>query len=200
MQGEGAENDSTKMSEVYGPLIVAAGYGLDVVAVAHTVKFFDMKKDHDTEASFIRGSSAVISNSSIIAMLKKPKDANVRATRRFLKVVRNRYERQEDYPAFYTELDPDGSLRRVTDAQTGLSIMAAIDQARHRNHRCRPGTGPGQGQAHLEAGCPGGHRRQQAGPVPQDGCPPAGGQAHCHDKGLGARPKSMTVPLPKGRV
>jgi hypothetical protein len=85
----GAENDPGKMNEVYRPLVKQAARGCAVWAHAHTVKTFDRVPDEDADISAVRGSGAVVANSSVILLYKKVA-GNPSSDTRFLRVGRTR--------------------------------------------------------------------------------------------------------------
>jgi hypothetical protein len=106
------ENDAATMTAALQPLVVAVQkYKIAAVAVGHSLKGLDDTPDSEADTRHIRGSGAVVSNASVVYVLKKAKprqDGGVRC----LKRVRSRLATTTPELA-YTLLD-DGELREVS--------------------------------------------------------------------------------------
>jgi hypothetical protein len=120
------EDDNAVMTEAFRPVIAAVGGGRSVLVVCHAWKSFDTVPDEDAAAMHIRGAGAIVSNASIIAVYKRPKDKGLGENVRYLKVVRNRFGSPLD--SRYLELD-DGVLRRVEPIQAAVRASRAAEEA-----------------------------------------------------------------------
>ncbi len=123
--GADDENSSAQMRDMYRPLVKAtAQHDLACLVTAHTTKGFKDRKDSETGFDDIRGSGAVIANSSIILLLKRSSQSQ---DFNYLKVDRNKV----DYPwlePFYTRLNASGRRWRIERAEE-LDILAAGNAA-----------------------------------------------------------------------
>jgi hypothetical protein len=136
------EDDNAVMAAVFKPLLVAAGPGRSVMAIVHAWKSFDTVPDDDADTMHIRGAGAIVSNATIIALYKKPKDRSAGDDVRYLKVARNRFG---DYPEpRYLELTGEGELRpvevlqraargRIADQELVRSTILAHDGIPHKS-------------------------------------------------------------------
>lgn len=116
------ENDSATMIRALAPLQSAASSGLSVVAVAHTQKSIDTMRDEDVDLQQIRGSGAVVANSTVVALYKKPRAASLRSDTRFFKIARSRFGLPEK-DSLYVQLQGDGQM-----VQRGVLATAAAAQ------------------------------------------------------------------------
>jgi len=123
--GEGSENDSTRMNELYRPLVRAAAAGLSVVVLTHTTKAVgSLKRDQDFSLVHVRGSGAVVANSGIVFGLKVPADHSRADDQRFFKVLRDKLSGRTDW--FYTRKTEDG-IKQVSKTFGDLYGALATD-------------------------------------------------------------------------
>lgn len=123
------ENDSATMTEAYKPLMWAVGQGVGVLAVVHTTKAFDALHDEEVGIESVRGSGAVVGNSSIVLLYKVPKDSKLRQNTRYFAFGRSRFGIPAGRARFYVQMDENGFLIPVTSAQVGYEKVVAAEQA-----------------------------------------------------------------------
>jgi hypothetical protein len=128
------ENDSATMTRALMPLAWAVGTGISTWAIGHTVKTFDDVRDDDVSIGHVRGSGAVVANSSIVLLYKRPKPKQSDSVR-YLKMVRSRLAYEDQVDRFITK-DVTG-MRQADWIETTLKgvdlsrqkILALIDAA-----------------------------------------------------------------------
>jgi hypothetical protein len=120
------ENDSAVMTAALRPLVVAVQkYEVAALAAVHTVKDVDAVSDSDADVRHVRGSGAVISNASIVYLLKKAKPRQEGGVR-CLKRVRSRLATST--PERRYTLMEDWRLRRVEIVEQAMRERGSDEQ------------------------------------------------------------------------